>query len=81
MQNILDNPKKTNKKKQVKYGLIDAVNLEILSLKSFRKTITLKYMEHTMKENLLLLKNLLILYKRRFPSIWQLFQEMFILMF
>ena len=49
--------------------------------KRFLKIITLKYIQHTMKENLLLLKDLLELWKTRFLSTWQLFQIMFILMF
>ena len=47
----------------MKYGLIKVVNFNILSLKSFWKTVTLKCIQHTIKENLLLLKGLLKLYK------------------
>ena len=61
----------------VKYGLIKAVNFTITLLKIFWKWIILKYTQHIMKENLLLLKDLLELWKRRFLSTWQLFQIFF----
>ena len=48
--------------------------------KRFLKKITLKCIQHTIKENLLLLKDLLGLSKARFLSTRQLFQRMFILM-
>ena len=43
---------------QIKYGLSKVVNLRIIFLKDCCETITLKCIQHTMKENLLLLKDL-----------------------
>ena len=40
--------------------------------------LTLKCVQRGLKENLLLLKDLLEFWKMRFTSIWQLLQEMFI---
>ena len=45
--------------------------------KKFLKKITLKCIQHTVKENLLLLKDLFGHWKTRFLSTWQLFQKMF----
>ena len=56
LQNYSDN----SKRKPYKIWVDQGSGLKvILSLKSFWKTITLKCIQHTMKQNLLLLKNLL----------------------
>ena len=68
-------------KNQEKYGLIKAVNFTTIFSKDSWKMISLKSIQHTMKENLLLLKDLLGLWKTKFTSIWQLLQRMFILVF
>ena len=65
---------------QIKYELIKVVNFTIIFLRDFWKKVTLKCTQHKMKENLLLLKYLLELWKTSFLSTWQLLQRMFILM-
>ena len=67
-----------SKENQIKYGLIKVVNFIIIPLKIFWKQITLRCIQHTMKENLLLW-DLLEHWKTRFLNIWQLFKKMFIL--
>ena len=53
------------------------VNFTILSLKSFWKTITLNCIQLVMKENLLLLKDLIKPWKIRFINTCQLCQKNF----
>ena len=49
------------------------------SFKDFLKKITLSCIQHTMKENMLLLRDLLQRWKTKFLSTWQLFQKMLLL--
>ena len=48
-----------NDANQIKYGSINVVNFTINLLRDFLKYITLKCIQHTMTENLLVLKDLL----------------------
>ena len=56
------------KENQKKYGSIKVVNSITTVLKNGQKTMTQKFIQHTMKENLLLLKDLLRLEKIRFTD-------------
>ena len=60
--------------------MIKVLNFTIIPLNISLKYTTLKFIQHTMKENLLLPRDLLGRWKTRFLSMWQLFQKIFILM-
>ena len=67
-QKIISKGRKSN-------GLIKVANFIIIFSKIFWKQITLKCIEHTMKENLLLLGDSLGHWRTRFLNTWQLFQK------
>ena len=48
-----------DEEKQIQYGLIKVVDFEIILLKIFSKKTTFKCIQHAMKKNLLLLRDLL----------------------